>query len=74
MRIMTIGAGAVGGYFAGRLAEAGADIESGGPVEADHILGFMLAKARRHGFDDTLHAIACIHAKAYEERRAAGRL
>ncbi len=50
------------------------DIERGGPIEADHILGFMLAKARRHGLDDTLHAIAYTHAKAYEARRAAMRL
>jgi 2-dehydropantoate 2-reductase len=50
------------------------DLERGGPVEADHILGFMLAKVRSHGLDETLHRIAYIHVKAYEERRAANRL
>lgn len=50
------------------------DIERGGPIEADHILGFMLSKARLHGIDDTLHAITYAHAKAYEARRAAKRL
>ena len=50
------------------------DIERGSPVEADHILGFMLSKARFHGLDDTLHAITYAHLKAYEERRAGVRL
>jgi 2-dehydropantoate 2-reductase len=50
------------------------DIGRGGPIEADHIVGYMLAKARAHGLDDTLHVIAYTHLKAYEERRAAGRL
>jgi 2-dehydropantoate 2-reductase len=49
------------------------DIERHGPVEADHILGYMLSKAQKHGVDDTLHKIAFVHLKAYEERRAAGR-
>ncbi|MDI1262042.1 MAG: ketopantoate reductase family protein [bacterium] len=50
------------------------DLERGGPVEADHILGFMLGKARHHGLDDTLHRLAFLHVKAYEQRRAACRL
>lgn len=50
------------------------DLERGGPIEADHILGFMLLKAREFGIDDTLHRAAYVHTKAYEERRAAGRL
>lgn len=50
------------------------DIEKGGPIEAEHILGFMLRKCREAGFDDTLHRIAYTHVKAYEERRAANRL
>ncbi len=50
------------------------DIERGGPVEADHILGFMLERARAHGLEDTLHQLAWTHCKVYEERRAAGRL
>lgn len=47
------------------------DIEGGGRVEADHIVGFMLEKARAHGVDPTLHAVSYAHLKAYEERRAA---
>jgi len=50
------------------------DLERGGRIEADHILGFMLRKVRLHGLDETLHQIAFTHVKAYEERRAASRL
>ena len=50
------------------------DLEAGKPVEADHIVGFMLRLARRHKIDDTVLAIAYAHLKAYEKRRAAGRL
>ena len=48
------------------------DPESGGPVEADHIVGFMLEKARAHGVDDGMLAVTYTHLKAYEARR--GRL
>ncbi len=50
------------------------DIERGGPIEADHIIGFMVDKAKAAGADDTLFRIAYTHLKAYENRRAAGRL
>ena len=50
------------------------DIERKGPVEADHIIGFMLARAEQYGIDPSLHRIAYIHLKAYEQRRAAARL
>lgn len=50
------------------------DVERKGPVEADHIVDFMLEKARAHGFDDTLHRVCFAHLKAYEQRRDAGRL
>jgi 2-dehydropantoate 2-reductase len=50
------------------------DLEGGGPVEGDHIVGWMLERARRHGVDDTMLSIAHTHLKAYEARRAAGRL
>lgn len=50
------------------------DIERKGPVEADHIIGFLLEAARRHGVDETLHRISYLGLKAYEQRRAAGRL
>jgi 2-dehydropantoate 2-reductase len=50
------------------------DLEAGGRVESDHILGFLLQAARRAGVDATLHEAAWLHAKAYENRRHAGRL
>lgn len=50
------------------------DLEKGGPIEAEHILGFMLNRARAARLDDTLHRVAYTHVKAYEERRAADRL
>jgi 2-dehydropantoate 2-reductase len=50
------------------------DLEAGGPVEADHIIGWMLERARVHELDDTVLSLAYTHLKAYERRRAAGRL
>jgi 2-dehydropantoate 2-reductase len=50
------------------------DLESGGRVEADHIVGWMLDRARRHGVDDTLLSLAFTHLKAFEARRDANRL
>ncbi len=50
------------------------DLEAGGRVEGDHVVGWMLAKARKHGLDDRFLSLAYAHLKAYEARRAAGRL
>ena len=50
------------------------DLEAGGRVEGDHIVGWMLERARKHGIDDTILALAFTHLKTYEARRAAGRL
>lgn len=50
------------------------DLEGGGSVEADHIVGWMLERARRHGIDDTILSLSYTHLKAYENRRAAKRL
>lgn len=50
------------------------DIEAGNRIEADHILGFLLAAAQRAGVPAEAHEAAFLHAKAYEQRRAAGRL
>jgi len=50
------------------------DLEAGGRTEADHIVGWMLERARRHGVDDTMLSLAYAHLKTYEARRAAGRL
>lgn len=49
------------------------DLESGARVEADHIVGWLLARARETGVDDTLLSVAYTHLKAYEQRRAADR-
>ena len=50
------------------------DMEGGGFVESDQIVGFMLNLARKHGVDDTVLSLAYTHLKAYENRRAAGRI
>jgi 2-dehydropantoate 2-reductase len=50
------------------------DLEGGNAVESDHIVGLMLDLARKHKLDDTMLSIAFTHLKAYENRRAAGRL
>jgi 2-dehydropantoate 2-reductase len=59
-----------GGYATSMLR----DLEAGGRIEADHILGFLLARARAAGVPDHWHNAAYIHAKAFEQRRDAGRL
>ena len=50
------------------------DLESGGRIEADHILGYLLDAVRRAGVPADLHEAAYIRAKAYEARRNARRL
>jgi 2-dehydropantoate 2-reductase len=50
------------------------DLEAGGRVEAEHILGFLLDRARQAGVPEELHMAALLHARAYEQRRDAGRL
>ena len=47
------------------------DLESGAPVEADHIIGWMLDKARAHNIDDTVLSFAYTSLKAYEAGRSA---
>ncbi|MBL6458867.1 ketopantoate reductase family protein [Belnapia sp. T6] len=58
---------------AGATASMLRDLEAGGRIEADHILGFLLDAARRAGLPDELHEAAYLHAKAYEARREARR-
>lgn len=50
------------------------DLERGNPVESDHIVGFMLERAREHGVDDAILSLAYAHLKTYEARREAVRL
>jgi len=46
------------------------DMERGGPVEADHIVGHLVNLARRHGIPDELHTAALANLKVYEQKRA----
>jgi len=48
------------------------DIEKNGPIEADHILGFMLDKAIAHDVDAELHRVIYTNLQSYEQRRAGG--
>jgi len=50
------------------------DMERGGPVEADHVIGHMQRLAVRHGMEADLYTVILTHLQAYEERRSAGRL
>jgi 2-dehydropantoate 2-reductase len=50
------------------------DIEAGRRTEGEHITGYLLRRCRAAGLDDTILACAYTHLKAYDERRAAGRL
>lgn len=59
-----------GGWSASMLR----DMETGKPTEGDHIVGFMLEKARAHGLDDSVLSLALTHLKTYDARRAARRL
>lgn len=45
------------------------DLEAGGAVESDHIIGWMLDRARAHDLDDTMLSLAYAHLKAYEVRK-----
>jgi 2-dehydropantoate 2-reductase len=45
------------------------DLEAGGPTEGDHILGAMLALARKHGLAAPLLEAAATHLEAYAARR-----
>jgi 2-dehydropantoate 2-reductase len=46
------------------------DVESGGQAEGDHILGALLALARKHGLAAPVLEIATTHLQAYAARRA----
>ncbi len=45
------------------------DIESGGPAEGDHILGALLALARKHGLATPMLEIAATNLEAYAARK-----
>lgn len=46
------------------------DIESGGQAEGDHILGALLALARKHGIAAPVLEVAATHLEAYAARKA----
>lgn len=46
------------------------DMESGRPTEADHIIGDMIARARRNGVETPLLRVAFSRLQVYENRRA----
>ena len=48
------------------------DLQRGAAVEADHVVGDMLARAKAFGTPHTLLAVAFTHLKVYEAARAAG--
>jgi 2-dehydropantoate 2-reductase len=50
------------------------DIERGGQTEVEHILGFMLGKAEKAKIPCQTLLLAYTNVKAFEQRRAAGRL
>jgi 2-dehydropantoate 2-reductase len=50
------------------------DLEAGGRTEAEHILAWLLDAARAAGVPEDLHALAVLSARAYDQRREAGRL
>ncbi len=45
------------------------DIEKGGAIEADHVIGDLLARGEAAGLDTPLLRLAYIHLKAYEARQ-----
>lgn len=47
------------------------DVEAGNRTEADHILGDMLKRAKKHGIETPLLRIAYSHLQAYERVRSA---
>ncbi len=49
------------------------DVENGAPVEADHIVGDLMRRARSRGVEVELLPLVWMHLKAYEARRLAGR-
>lgn len=48
------------------------DIERGGRIEADQIIGDLIARGRQHGVSTPLLDVANIHLEAYQIRMAAG--
>ena len=56
------------------LASMLRDLEKGGLIESEQVIGYMLQRCRAAGLPDAMHLMAYTHVKAYEQRRDAGRL
>ena len=50
------------------------DVESGGQAEGDHILGALLARARKHGLAAPVLEVATTHLEAYAARKSREKL
>ncbi|HEX4326418.1 MAG TPA: 2-dehydropantoate 2-reductase [Burkholderiales bacterium] len=50
------------------------DLEKGGRIESEQVIGYMLQRCRAAGLPDAMLLMAYTHVKAYEQRRDAGRL
>ena len=48
------------------------DMERGGAVEADHVVGDLLMRSKQEPRQLSMLRVAYLHLKAYEARRAAG--
>jgi len=46
------------------------DLEAGGPIEVDHVIGDLLRRGQEKGVAAPLLTVAYLHLKAYEARRA----
>lgn len=65
----------------GTLTESGSqlaasmlrDLQGGHPIEADHIIGDMLARAEQHGVPASMIALVYTHLKVYEAGRLAAK-
>lgn len=55
------------GQFAASMMR---DMDAGGPTEADHVIGEMIARAHRHGIETPMLQVAYTRLQVYEAERA----
>ena len=48
------------------------DIERGGPIEADHIIGDLVRRGQAKGIETPMLRVVLCHLQAYEARRKRG--
>jgi ketopantoate reductase len=66
LRILIVGAGAVGGYYGGRLAQAGRDVTF--LVRLSHILGDFIERGSAHRVTTPLLKAAFVNLRVYQDR------